>query len=198
MANQWYAEFTNKYKAGISHSFLFNFNVRDYVDNKRELDRYICDEFLRTRNFSIIAYYDISRGLSFPDAAMEREFRKIALNGAAVPLTAAPSKIFPLIDTALISTKVAVFLSHAEMIAPNGSIRSPDQIVASMVTLIPGGYSQLGLPTDAAAQLFIAPTTEPGAGMPVGVEITNARGGLGGVAGNIIEDVTKVTPSILP
>ena len=124
MINEWYLEFTNKYKAGISHSFLFNFNVRDYIDSKRELDRYIDDEFLRKRKFAVIAYYDISRGLSFPEAAMEREFRKIALSGSAVPLTAPPSKIFPLIDLALVSTKMAVFISHTEMITPNGSASS--------------------------------------------------------------------------
>ena len=124
MINQWYFDFTNKYKAGISHSFLFNFNVRDYIDSKRELDRYIYDEFLRERKFAIVAYYDISRGLSFPDAAMEREFRKITLNGSPVPLTSSPSKIFPLLNDALISTKMAVFISHTEMIAPNGNASS--------------------------------------------------------------------------
>ncbi|MCL2164160.1 MAG: ATP-binding protein [Oscillospiraceae bacterium] len=124
LVNTWYLEFSNKYKAGISHSFLFNFNVRDYIDNKRELDRYINDEFLRQRNFTITAYYDISRGLTFPEASMEREFRKIALNGGPVPLTASPSTIFPLIDLMLNNSKTALFISHTEMAVPNGSASS--------------------------------------------------------------------------
>jgi AAA+ superfamily predicted ATPase len=117
---EWYRDFTGKYKAGISHTFLFNFNVRDYVDSKRELDRYICDEFLGERKFAIVAGYDIARGLVFPDAGMEREFRKIALNGGSLPPTTLPSKLFPLIDIALRSTKMALFVSHAEVLAPSG------------------------------------------------------------------------------
>jgi AAA+ superfamily predicted ATPase len=117
---EWFLDFTNKYKAGISHAFMFNFNVRDYVDGKRELERYIGDEFLSGRKFALAASYDISRGLAFADGAAEREFRKIALNGGSLPPTTLPSKIFPLLDAALRSTKMALFVSHAEMLVPSG------------------------------------------------------------------------------
>jgi len=52
------------------------------VDNYRYIDRYIYDEFIKQRGFSIVAFYDISRGLSFLDPAMEREFNKITANEA--------------------------------------------------------------------------------------------------------------------
>ncbi|MDR3120683.1 MAG: ATP-binding protein [Clostridiales bacterium] len=120
----WFLDFVNKYKSGIAHTFLFNFNVRDYVDNKRELERYIGDEFLSERKFMAVASYDLSRGLTFPDAAMEREFRKIATNGAPLPPTSLPSRLFPLIDLALASTKFAIFINHAEMLVPAGGTAS--------------------------------------------------------------------------
>ena len=72
---QWFQDFTGKYKAGISHAFLLYFNVRDYVDGKRELARYVRDKFLRDRKFSIVASFDVARGLRFVDDASEREFR---------------------------------------------------------------------------------------------------------------------------
>jgi len=71
------------------------------VDNYRYIDRYIYDEFIKQRGFSIVAFYDISRGLSFLDPAMEREFNKITANEAIGLKRVLPSKIFPYIDIAL-------------------------------------------------------------------------------------------------
>jgi hypothetical protein len=76
----WYEEFLKKYKAGISHEFLFYFNVRDYIDNVRTVDKYIRDEFIKPRDFLITAFYDISTGLTFLDETSRREFNKITLN----------------------------------------------------------------------------------------------------------------------
>ena len=123
-APQWYTQFESLYKAGISHTFLFNFNVRDYVDSKRELERYVCDEFISPRKFAFTASYDISRGLTFPDAASEREFRKVALNGAPIPQANQPSRIFPLIELALNYTKFAIFINHVELLTPAGGTSS--------------------------------------------------------------------------
>jgi SpoVK/Ycf46/Vps4 family AAA+-type ATPase len=120
MGGNWFTQFVNTYKSGISHTFLFNFNVRDYVDNKREMERYIYDEFLAARKFGLVVGYDVSRGLTFPDDAMEREFRKVATNGAPIPPTTLPSKVFGLLDVALCNTKTALFVSHAEMLVPSG------------------------------------------------------------------------------
>ena len=120
----WFNEFLSKYKSGISHEFLFYFNVRDLMDNSRNFYKYIDDEFLKQRNFGIIAFYDISRGLTFLDAGMEREFAKIIGTDVTNICRSLPSKIFPLIDIALKGTKMALFIDHAEKIVPAGDIGS--------------------------------------------------------------------------
>ncbi|HHW00914.1 MAG TPA: ATP-binding protein [Clostridiaceae bacterium] len=120
----WYEEFLNKYKAGISHEFLFYFNVRDVVDNYRYIDRYIYEEFIKQRNFSIVAFYDISRGLTFLEPGMEKEFNIITANEAAGIFHAMPSKIFQYIDMALKNTKMALFIDHVDKIIPSGNIGS--------------------------------------------------------------------------
>lgn len=120
----WFDRFLSIYKAGISHEFILYFNIRDMVDNYRYIDRYIYDEFIKQRGFSIVAFYDISRGLSFLDPAMEREFNKITANEAIGLKRVLPSKIFPYIDIALKSTKMFLFIEHAEKIIPAGDTAS--------------------------------------------------------------------------
>ncbi len=120
----WFKDFLNMYKAGISHEFLFYFNVRDLVDNNRYMDRYIQEEFIKQRGFSIIAFYDISRGLTFYDSVMEKEFHKITLNEAVNLTHSLPSKVFPYIDAALKNAKMAVFIDHVEKIIPAVDIGS--------------------------------------------------------------------------
>ncbi len=120
----WYREFLSKYKAGISHEFLFYFNVRDVVDNYRNIERYLYDEFIKQRNFAIIAFYDISRGLTFLDPGMEREFNKITSNEAVGLFQTLSSKIFPYIDKALKNTKMALFIDHVEKVIPSSDISS--------------------------------------------------------------------------
>jgi len=120
----WFNNFLSKYKSGISHEFLFYFNVKDNMDNTRNLFKYLDDEFIRQRNFGIVAFYDISRGLTFLEPAMEREFNKIVGNEAVSLFHSLPSKIFPLIDIALRGTKMALFIDHAEKIVPAGDIGS--------------------------------------------------------------------------
>lgn len=118
----WYSEFINKYKAGISHEFIFYFNVRDVVDNFRYMDRYLYDEFIKQRDFGIVAFYDVSKGLTFLEPGMEKEFHKITSNEAVDLLHTLPSKIFPYVDIALRSTKMALLISHTEKIIPSGDI----------------------------------------------------------------------------
>jgi transitional endoplasmic reticulum ATPase len=120
----WYDSFLSKYRSGISHEFLFYFNVRDLVDNFRYMDRYIYDEFIKQRNFGIVAFYDISRGLTFLDAGMEKEFNIITSNEAVNLMNAMPSRLFPFIDKALKNTKMALFIDHVEKIIPSGDIAS--------------------------------------------------------------------------
>lgn len=120
----WYDGFLSKYKSGISHEFLFYFNVRDLVDNYRHMDRYIYEEFIKQRGFGIIAFYDISRGLTFFDAGMEKEFNIITSNEAVNVMNAMPSRLFPFIDKALKNTKMVLFIDHVEKIIPAGDIAS--------------------------------------------------------------------------
>jgi len=120
----WYDSFLSKYKSGISHEFLFYFNVRDLVDNYRYMDRYIYEEFIKQRGFGIVAFYDISRGLTFFDAGMEKEFNIITANEAVNLMNAMPSKLFPFIDKALKNTKMVLFIDHVEKMIPAGDIAS--------------------------------------------------------------------------
>jgi hypothetical protein len=118
----WFNEFLNKYKAGISHEFVFHFNTKDIVDNTRLFDKYMVDEFITDRKFGIIAFYDISTGLRFWDPAMGREFRKVVDMDAPNLFDLPPSKLFPLIDIALKNTKMVLFINHAETLIPTGDI----------------------------------------------------------------------------
>ncbi|OPX45789.1 ATP-dependent zinc metalloprotease FtsH [Ruminiclostridium hungatei] len=120
----WFNEFLSKYKSGISHEFLFYFNVKDLMDNNRNIYRYIDDEFIKQRNFGIVAFYDISRGLTFLEASMEREFNMITGNEVSNLFRSMPSKLFPYIDMALKNTKMALFIDHAEKIVPAGDLGS--------------------------------------------------------------------------
>jgi len=120
----WIDEFLSKYRAGISHEFIFHFNVRDYVDNTRLIDKYLYDEFIKQRNFGIVAFYDISSGLRFLEPGMAREFSKITCVDADTIAYSLPSKLFPLVDMALKNTKMAFFVNHAEKITPSSDISS--------------------------------------------------------------------------
>ena len=92
------------------------------MDNYRYIDRYIYEEFIKPRGFSIVAFYDISRGLTFLDPGMEKEFNIITSNEAEGLMRALPSRIFPYIDKALRNTKMAIFIDHVEKIIPAGDI----------------------------------------------------------------------------
>lgn len=120
----WYKEFISKYKSGMSHEFLFYFNVRDYIDNKRMIHKYIFDEFILPRHFFITAYYDISTGLTFHDENSKIEFNNITMNALEGSFSGAPSKIFPFIDKALKNNKMILFINHPDKIVPNDSTSS--------------------------------------------------------------------------
>ncbi|MGE5330068.1 MAG: AAA family ATPase [Deltaproteobacteria bacterium] len=120
----WFDDFISKYRAGISHEFIFHFNVRDYVDNTRLIDKYLYDEFIKQRNFGIVAFYDISSGLRFLEPGMAREFSKITCVDINTIAYSLPSRVFPLVDIALKNTKMAFFVNHAEKIIPSSDISS--------------------------------------------------------------------------
>ncbi|MCL2741118.1 MAG: ATP-binding protein, partial [Oscillospiraceae bacterium] len=96
--------------------------IHDLMDERRPMERYLYEEFLKQRNFGIICRYDISRGLTFLEKAMEGEFVRVTDLSARDRFASPPSKIFPYIDTALKSTKMAVFIDHAEKIIPSSDV----------------------------------------------------------------------------
>jgi SpoVK/Ycf46/Vps4 family AAA+-type ATPase len=115
----------------MSHEFLFYFNVRDYIDNNRQIDKYIQQEFLNPRNFLITAFYDISTGLTFLDETSKREFNKITLDVLDAAFYGTPSRIFSYIDKALKNCKMALFINHADKIVPSvdtGSLSFEERI----------------------------------------------------------------------
>ena len=71
-----------------------------------------------------MAFYDISKGLTFLEPEMEREFNKITFNVVKDSMHAMPSKLFYYIDMALKDTKMALFIDHVEKIIPSGDVAS--------------------------------------------------------------------------
>src|SRR6266446_4389842 len=95
-----------RYHSGASHLFLLHGNVRDvqaigadYLPLADGLRR------LAARR-PVLVSYDVSQGLAFPDAAREKEFRKV-LGLKAGPLPSAPAS-------------VAIVIEYAHALAPSG------------------------------------------------------------------------------
>ena len=112
----------DRYHSGASHLFLLHGNIRDvhpfgpdYVG--------ISDGVRRLADArAVVVSYDVGGGLSFPDAAREKAFRK-ALGLKAGPLPADPARALILLD-ALLSTdrcptgSVAIVIDYAHTLAP--------------------------------------------------------------------------------
>jgi len=121
----WFATVLERYHAGASHLFVLHGNVRDvqpfgaeYVPLAEGLRR------LTARRELAVAY-DVSAGLTFPDAARERAFRK-ALGLKSGPLPADPGRALLLLDALLTGERarpgaVAVLLEYAHALAPAGA-----------------------------------------------------------------------------
>jgi AAA+ superfamily predicted ATPase len=114
-----------RYHAGASHLFLLHGNIRDvqpfgdaYVPLAEGLRR------LAARR-QVLASYDVSSGLTFPDAEREKAFRK-ALGLKAGPLPSDPARVFILLDALLTTERctpgsVAIVIDYAHAIAPSGA-----------------------------------------------------------------------------
>jgi AAA+ superfamily predicted ATPase len=112
----------DRYHSGASHLFLLEGNVRDvhaFGDGYHGLA-----EGLRKLAAArpVVVSYDVSSGLSFPDAAREKAFRK-ALGLKAGPLPTDATRALVLLD-ALVSghrcppSSVAVIVEYAHAVAP--------------------------------------------------------------------------------
>ena len=88
-----------RYHAGASHLFLLHGNVRDlhvfggdWVPLREGLERL-------TRRRAVVATYDVSSGLAFPDADREKALRKaLGLKGL---LPADPARALVVLDAVL-------------------------------------------------------------------------------------------------
>jgi AAA+ superfamily predicted ATPase len=113
-----------RYHAGASHLFLLHGNVRDlqpFGASYRPLAEAL--RKLADRR-AVVVSFDVSSGLGFPDAAREKELRRIlGLRSGALPSD--PSKAMVVLDALLTrdsvpASSVAVILDYAHALAPSG------------------------------------------------------------------------------
>ena len=146
----WAAALRDRYLAGESSLFLIHGNVRDlvpwdaggrteWVDLRTFLERFLA----RTRD--VVAYYNVSQGLLFPDKAHEKRFRRTAdarrmLDGLP-PLEELPDSVhavLPMVEALVTdgTQSSGVILDYLEMVAPEADpafMTSEDK--TSLVTL---------------------------------------------------------------
>src|SRR5512143_3577956 len=128
---EWLDPVLERYQAGASHLFLLHGNVRDrqpfgpdYVPLAEGLRR------LAARR-PVVVSYDVSSGLSFPDAAREKERRRaVGLKAGALP--ADPTRALVILDALLSSERlapssVAMVIDYAHALAPSGPTSSVER-----------------------------------------------------------------------
>jgi len=120
----WLSPVLERYQAGASHLFLLHGNVRDrhpfgpdYLPLGEGL-RQLC------ARRSVVVSYDVSSGLSFPDPAREKEFRR-GLGLKTAPFPADPTRALVLLDALLASERLApgsvgIIIDYAHALAPSG------------------------------------------------------------------------------
>jgi AAA+ superfamily predicted ATPase len=126
-----------RYHSEASHLFLLHGNVRDlqpfgpgYLPLADGLRR------LAARR-SVLVSYDLSKGLAFPDAAREKEFRRV-LGLKAGPLPADPARAMLLLDALLASDRsapgsVAILLDYVHNLAPSGPASGTERQTVTML-----------------------------------------------------------------
>ena len=116
------AALLERYHAGASHLFVLHGNVRD-VHPFGDAHVPAAEGLRRLAGARpIVVSYDVSGGLSFPDAAREKAFRR-ALGLKAGALPGDPARALVLLDTLLASDRlppgaVAVVIDYAHVLAP--------------------------------------------------------------------------------
>jgi len=148
-----------RYHAGASHLFLLHGNVRDvqplgasYLPLAEALRK------LADRR-AVVVSFDVSSGLGFPDAAREKELRKIlGLRSGALPSD--PSKAMVVLDALLTrdgvpASSVAVILDYAHALAPSGPSSPAER---QTITTLARWASDPGVAARRPLVLLIAPS----------------------------------------
>ena len=134
----WAQELRERYLAGESSLFLLHGNVRDlfawegadgsisYIPLREFLERFL------SRSKDIVAYYNVSEGIEFPEKAMEGRFRRSvnalrATSGkaelaGALPKT--PGEAMQLLESLFtdVGQNAGVVVDYVEMVVPAGDL----------------------------------------------------------------------------
>lgn len=149
---QWAAELSAKYQSNTITQFILHDNVRDLMPVHSGKDssvtafvpfsEYLATEIFRDRD--IVMYYDISKGIYFPDKAMHSQFYS-TMQIQPQDVMKVPSLALRAIEIYLrLSTEknksVAVILDHADMIAPASAFNMSHEDRKCLVTLLRWAY----------------------------------------------------------
>jgi ATP-dependent 26S proteasome regulatory subunit len=134
----WAQELRQRYLAGEASMFLLHGNVRDlfaweesdgtvrYVSLRDFLERFL------TRSKDVVAYYNCSEGIEFPEKAMAGKFRR-AINARRTlqgktdligPLPRVPGEVLPLLETVFtdVGQNAGVVIDYLETVVPAGDL----------------------------------------------------------------------------
>jgi AAA+ superfamily predicted ATPase len=113
----------DRYQSGASHFFVLHGNVRDvhpfgadYLPLADGLRRLLARR-------PLVVSFDVSQGLSFPDAARQKEFRRVLAWKSALPSD--PARALTLLDALLSGDRtspssVGIVIEYAHTLAPSG------------------------------------------------------------------------------
>lgn len=133
----WAEELKLRYLSGEASMFLVHGNVRDlypYEDRDGRVHYIPIREFLERflgRSKEIVAYYNLSEGIEFPDKGTRARFRTVINASRAMrgdeglgKLPRSPSEVLPIIEDLVTdpTQRAAVVLDYVEMIAPMGDL----------------------------------------------------------------------------
>ena len=160
----WARELKLRYVSGEASMFLLHGNVRDlygwteadgrttYLPLRAYLERFL------GRSKDVVATYNVSEGVTFPDKQVERRFLAAASaqeqlrgRGALASLPVGLDATLQLLEEMVLNpaNRIAVILDYMEMIAPNGELAFMGEADKSnLVTLLRWTHDPLLLQTD--------------------------------------------------
>jgi hypothetical protein len=149
-----------RYHSGASHLFLLHGNVKDAYP-VGDAFRPLGDALRRLADRRpIVVSYDLAAGLTFPDAAREKAFRKaLGLKTGALPSD--PARALVVLDALLSSDRipagsVAVIVEYAHSLVPSGASGGAER---QAVTTLARWASDNGVAGRRPLVFLIAPST---------------------------------------